>query len=190
MSQEIHEHSENSTLEPQAMNDLKNVRDDYESSKPEKADHDNELDKISYISTLDPAARYDISKNHDNVESSILYPSAYNDLNDISIDLKKKKTILLLYLNKNTFLHQRDNLTQTIMTAKDAGITIVLVHEQDSERDWCDFSHFFEQTPQILVDPPYELYGEMAIPLYTRNEYRIVSLRKIITRMGEVELHK
>ena len=136
MSQEIHEHSENSTLEPQAMNDLKNVRDDYESSKPEKADHDNELDKISYISTLDPAARYDISKNHDNVESSILYPSAYNDLNDISIDLKKKKTILLLYLNKNTILHERDNLTETINAVKNAGIDIVLVHEQDSERDW------------------------------------------------------
>ena len=140
MSQEIHEHSENSTLEPQAMNDLKNVRDDYESSKPEKADHDNEFDKISYISTLDPAARYDISKNHDNVESSILYPSAYNDLNDISIDLKKKKTILLLYLNKNTILHERDNLTETINAVKNAGIDIVLVHEQDSERDWCEFS--------------------------------------------------
>jgi hypothetical protein len=63
--------------------------------------------------------------------------------NDISIDLKKKKTILLLYLNKNTILHERDNLTETINAVKNAGIDIVLVHEQDSERDWCEFSQFF-----------------------------------------------
>jgi hypothetical protein len=76
------------------------------------------------------------------------------------------------------------------MVIKDAGIDIMLVHEQDSERGWCKFSQFFEQTPQILVDPPYQLYNEMAIPLHTRSEYRIVSLRKIITKMVEVELHK
>ncbi len=99
---------------------------------------------MSYILTLDPAAEYDLRKIHDDVESSILDPPNYEDLNHISIDLKKKKTILLLYLNKKTFLHQRDNLKKTIMATKNAGIDIVLVLEQDSiMRSWCEFSQFF-----------------------------------------------
>jgi hypothetical protein len=125
------------------LNDLNNVRDNDEISKLEKPDDDNELNKMSYILTLDPAAEYDLRKIHDDVESSILEPPNYEDLNHISIDLKKKKTILLLHLNKKTFLHQRDNLTKTIMATKNAGIDIVLVHEQDSKRSWCEFSQFF-----------------------------------------------
>ena len=108
------------------------------------------------------------------------------DAINASIDPKQERSMLLLYLNKDVFLDEGDTVKGIVQAAKDLKIDIVLVHEQDRQEGGCEFSQFFEQTPQVLIDNPYELYHEMATPLHTRSEYRIVSLRKIILRLGQV----
>ena len=49
---------------------------------------------------------------------------------------------------------------------------LVLVHEQNKNEGGCTFHHFFESTPEELIERPYELYKEMAIPLYSECKYR------------------
>jgi hypothetical protein len=114
-------------------------------------------------------------------------PIQNDDAINASIDPKQERSMLLLYLNKDIFLDEGDTVKGIVQAAKDLKIDIVLVHEQDRQEGGCEFSQFFEQTPQVLIDNPYELYHEMATPLHTRSEYRIVSLRKIILRLGQVD---
>ena len=48
----------------------------------------------------------------------------------------------------------------------------------------CDFDYFFENFPEELIKPPNNLFRDIAIPLYKTKEYRIVSLRQILCKMG------
>ena len=109
------------------------------------------------------------------------------DLSIEDIPQGSPPSTLLLYLNKDVFLDEGDTVKGIVQAAKDLKIDIVLVHEQDSQEGGCEFSQFFKQTPQVLIDNPYELYHEMATPLHTRSEYRIVSLSKIVLRLGQVD---
>ena len=68
----------------------------------------------------------------------------------------------------------------------DRRITIVSVHEQEASHGGVPFGNFFQQTPQVLQQPPYKLYDTMAVPLYTSEEHREVSLRQVLQRMGAV----
>ena len=102
---------------------------------------------------------------------------------------KKQKPIpiLLLYLNKELFSVDEGgngNLADIVQSAMELKIDIILVHENDTTRGGCPFSQFFDQTPQYLIDPPFELYRDLAIPLYTTPEYRAVSLRKIMDKIA------
>ena len=63
-------------------------------------------------------------------------------------------------------------------------VKIVLVHEMDVMKGWCDFGAFFAECPNELIEPPISLFNEIAIPLYAKNEYRIVSLSTILLKMG------
>jgi len=95
------------------------------------------------------------------------------------------KLVLLVYLNQNTFDPQNGNVSDMIERAFDNNIQIVLVHEQDGRIYGCLFSSFFRTTPQHLIDPPYLLYKQsIAIPLYSLDVYRIVSLQQILKNMG------
>ena len=52
--------------------------------------------------------------------------------------------IFLLYLNKETWLGESgSDLAVQVRAAKEAGIKIVLAHENDPQLGGCDFSHFF-----------------------------------------------
>jgi hypothetical protein len=113
--------------------------------------------------------------------------------NNLSISNNSEKpataTIFLLYLNEYTFEGNEQNqcgLTTTIQSCiDDPNISIVLVHEQDPSKGGCKFDVFFEMAPEELINPPYELFNKcIAIPLYSRKEYRDVSLRKILCTMG------
>jgi hypothetical protein len=46
------------------------------------------------------------------------------------------------------------------------------VHEQEDSNGGCPFGTFFDNTPQDLIDSPYELFKDMAIALYETTEYR------------------
>jgi len=71
--------------------------------------------------------------------------------------------------------------------AKNKGIRIILVHEQDLDKGGCPFSLIIEKTSTELLDPPFKLFREIAIPLYTRDEYRTISLRLILQKMITTE---
>jgi len=95
------------------------------------------------------------------------------------------KLVLLVYLNHNTFVSQNGRVSDMIKRAYDNKIQIMLIHEKDGNRNGCPFSQFSSTTPLELINRPYLLYKQsIAIPLYTLNVYRIVSLHQILRKMG------
>ena len=62
-------------------------------------------------------------------------------------------------------------------------IHIILVHEQDSLKGGCEFAEFFKVTPKRLIEEPYSLYKDIAIPLYSMEAYRDVSIKMIVSKM-------
>jgi hypothetical protein len=100
-------------------------------------------------------------------------------------------TFLLLYLNEHTFegsAQDQNELTAIIQSCIDKpGISIILVHEKDTEKGGCDFGDFFGKTPEELIKPPNSLFRDIAIPLYSTKEYRIISLRHILCKMGATD---
>lgn len=93
--------------------------------------------------------------------------------------------VFLLHLSKETFNDDnRAIMTESIQQAREEQIPIILVHEQDLSKGAApDFSYFFQHTPQELMDSPINLYSEIAIPLYTRIEYRQISLHYIVEKI-------
>jgi hypothetical protein len=103
-------------------------------------------------------------------------------------------TFFLLYLNEHTFegsAQDQHELTAIIQSCiDDSEISIVLVHEKDTAKGGCDFGDFFKQTPQELIKPPINLFRYIAIPLYSTEEYRTISLRQILCNMGATDVMK
>ena len=98
------------------------------------------------------------------------------------------KRVLLLYLNRNTFFNnQQDELLGVIKAAKKEGIDFILVHEHDTDKGSCPFGLIIENTPDELLYPPFNIFRDIAIPLYKRDEYRKISLRVILQKMGAVD---
>jgi hypothetical protein len=95
-----------------------------------------------------------------------------------------ERQVLLLYLNNDVSLGKESKTWEIVMMAKNEGICIILVHEQDIHKGGCPFSLIIEKTSTELLDPPFKLFREIAIPLYTRDEYRRISLRLILQKMG------
>jgi len=91
---------------------------------------------------------------------------------------------LLLYLNEKTFLDPSGTVARIVQTAMDRGIAIAPVAEQDPASGGCAFRQFFQQTPQVLQQPPYKLFDTVAVPLYSSPEHRKVSLRHVLRSMG------
>jgi len=99
------------------------------------------------------------------------------------------KQILLLYLHKDTFSSAAESsVAASVKAAKQKGISIILVHEQDIDKGGCPFSYFFKNTPAELIDSPFTIYKDIAIPLYSREEYRQLSLSLILNMIGSEEL--
>ena len=61
---------------------------------------------------------------------------------------------MLLYLNKDTWIQQGEVLECDVRAARkvQAGLKVVLVHENDKEKGGCEFGDFFGTTPQELID--------------------------------------
>ncbi|EOD31215.1 hypothetical protein EMIHUDRAFT_253606 [Emiliania huxleyi CCMP1516] len=68
--------------------------------------------------------------------------------------------------------------------AMDRRIVIAPVAEQEPSRGGVPFRNFFQQTPQVLQQPPYKLFDTLAVPLYSSQEHRKVSLRHVLRGMG------
>jgi hypothetical protein len=102
--------------------------------------------------------------------------------------VSNRPAFLLLYLNQYTFLdngqEQRD-LTAVLQSCLDANINVILVHEQDIKKGGCPFDTFFNEAPSKLINEPYCLFKQIAVPLYSRKEYRDVSLKLILHKIRD-----
>ena len=59
---------------------------------------------------------------------------------------------LLLYLNKDTWVGEDGaELAEIVRAAWAHQVEVLIVHENDAEREGCEFSHFFTTTPQDLT---------------------------------------
>ena len=58
-------------------------------------------------------------------------------------------THMLLYLNEETWSDER--LAEQVKKARADKLKIVMAHENDLDRGGCEFSKFFETTPQELI---------------------------------------
>ena len=56
---------------------------------------------------------------------------------------------MLLYLNQETWSDER--LAEQVKKARADKLKIVMAHENDPDRGGCEFSKFFETTPQELI---------------------------------------
>jgi hypothetical protein len=103
----------------------------------------------------------------------------------------KSQTFMLLYLNNKTFTGSNEYITILANTLKacqtNDSIQLVLVQEKDLSKGGCDFDLFFSQAPQELINPPFTIFRDIAIPLYGVEEYRAVSLGQILSKMGASE---
>ena len=89
----------------------------------------------------------------------------------------------LLYLNANTFLDAAGvQLAEELRNARAAKMPIVMCHENDLERDGCEFRRFFETTPQDLIDDG--LYKALAFAAYPGMEHRAASLALLAKALG------
>ena len=98
------------------------------------------------------------------------------------------KSYLFFYLNKNTFHESKKAKVAQVVKAclDDPNIDIVLIHEMDeSNCASTNFNFFFKEAPMELISgDPYDLFKEIAIPLHSEKEFRIVALRQVARKMG------
>ena len=95
---------------------------------------------------------------------------------------------MLVYLNSHTFSGNDQDTKELAEILKicllDKNIHVVLVHEKDVSKGGCDFGEFFKEAPRSLINAPYYIFKDIAIPLYKTKEYRIISLTQILIKMG------
>ena len=84
------------------------------------------------------------------------------------------RVALLVYLNERAFTDPGGVVAATVRRAMDAGVPIALVHELEEERGACVFARYFDQTPDMLQQPPYKLFDLMAVPLYPGAAHRTI----------------
>lgn len=87
-------------------------------------------------------------------------------------------TPLLLYLNSALF--KEPLLADQIRLALGRGI--VLAHENDFQRQGCEFKTIIDQTPRDLLDK--DLYSDVAIPLFGGKLHRELGLKMVLRQLG------
>jgi len=97
---------------------------------------------------------------------------------------KGESAVLLLYLNKDTWVEQGEVLERDVRAARKAGLKVVMVHENDKEKGGCEFGDFFGTTPQELIDDG--IYSDIAIALHTP-PHRAVSLALVGKALGATQ---
>ena len=74
-------------------------------------------------------------------------------------------THFLLYLSHATFVGEPgEGLAEEVRKARKSGFPMVLLHENDMDNGGCEFSRFFETTPQDLIADG--LYSALATAFY------------------------
>lgn len=95
---------------------------------------------------------------------------------------KRSVTHMCLYLNRHTFSGADGaHLAQEVRIAMGERVPIVMIHENDPERDGCPFSHFFSTTPDDIIKDG--LYKKLAVACLSE-PLRKVSLALIAREFG------
>ena len=81
---------------------------------------------------------------------------------DNASEMPERATHMLLYLCEATW--SDDRLAEQVERVREAGLPIVMAHENDPDRDGCAFARFFETTPQELVASG--IYRDLAIACF------------------------
>ena len=94
------------------------------------------------------------------------------------------EAVLLLYLNKDTFVDRNGaDLAEQVRAARRDGVRVFMLHETSPERDGCsEFAHFFQTTPQDLIDGG--LFDSLAIGMAAEPNLRKVSLAIAAKTLG------
>ncbi len=106
------------------------------------------------------------------------------------VDLGHGSSFFLLYLNEFTFRSDRiiqDSLISLVKACIEKDVKVILVNETDSSKGGCSFDKFLAIAPAELQRAPISLFNEISIPLFTKEEYRIVSIRQVLCKMGATE---
>jgi hypothetical protein len=91
-------------------------------------------------------------------------------------------THFLLYLNEQTFVDDDGALAKEVRGARAVGLPVVMIHENDSSRDGCEFSRFFQTTPNDLIKSG--LYSALAISFVDGDAHRTVSKKLFAKSLG------
>jgi len=73
------------------------------------------------------------------------------------------------------------NQVDVIKSAKEDGLTVILVHEQNVEKEGARFASI-DNTPEEFLYPPFNIFVDIAIPLFKRDEFHKISLLLILKR--------
>ena len=94
----------------------------------------------------------------------------------------RRRRVFLLYLNEETWQGEQGSLLAVqVHAAREAGLKIVLAHENDPQLGGCDFDNFFRSTPQDLINGG--LYGRIAVACYA-GLHRLVSCCLLAKELG------
>ena len=103
---------------------------------------------------------------------------------DASAQANTTEAMLLLYLNKDTFVDRNGAaLADQVRAARRDGVRVFMLHETSPEKDGCsEFAHFFQTTPQDLIDGG--LFDALAIGMAAEPNLRKVSLAIAAKALG------
>jgi len=125
-------------------------------------------DDINFIDATKNVMQRYCNKDTDN--------DADNDTNEDT-----NNGVMLLYLNKDLFNDATGKLKNFVVSLLDENVKIIMIHEQDVEKGHCSFEEIIHLTPNDVLARG--LYNDIAIPLYTRAEYRDVSLNLVLKKL-------
>merc|ERR1711957_978855 len=76
-------------------------------------------------------------------------------------------------------------LCDCIIRSMSDNVQVILVHENDPNEGGCEFWQIMEKTPEQLKTKPYSIYSnDIAVSLYSIEEYQRTSLRQLLFKMG------
>ena len=102
--------------------------------------------------------------------------------------LATSNEVFLLYLDALTWEDEAGNrLATEVAEVMRAGYTLILLHEQDPQRQRCEFDRFLMVTPADLLAEG--IYKQLSIPMY-HGPHRQVSLALAAKELGAVHLRK
>ena len=96
-------------------------------------------------------------------------------------------THMLLYLSEETFTGDFGvAFAAEVRAAHAAGFPVAMIHENDLEKQGCEFSTFFSTTPQDLIDAG--LYKALAVAFVSGDTHRKVSYALFSKVLGAVKV--